>query len=558
MARASLKVRGLQEHPDHKRYKIARNLYAEAIRRAKTKHWANWLANLDDESLWTASRIATGSPHDGRTTRIPTLQVREEGTNRTIQEAQDNESKAEALYRLFFHPKREETTTPEDCKYPEAKWTHEPITNKQIDRAIQKMKLYKGTRPDTIPNCVFKMAREALVPHLGPLYRATDMLKWYPAEWKLTSTPVIRKPGRTDYTMPGAWRPVVLSDGYARLLNKCKTEELVANCERLEILPKNHFGGRPGRSTTDSVHLLIQIVKAAWRKGLVASILFLGVKGAFPSVDIERLIHNLRAKGVPKEHTEWMTRRLQGRHTRLTFDDFRSRMLEIDGGLNQGDPLSVISYLLYNVSFLECLHQERREQGALFVDDAYILTTGVDFKETHRKIKQIMERTGRVFNWARTHNCKFGVAKFQLLDLTRKLMPHPTTPRRKALMERLDLQLGNRIIKSAPCIIFLGVQIDRELRWREQGAHAIAKGQEWVARMGRMARVSRGVTSNYLRQLYMAVALPRILYAADIFLNPGPQRRGGNGGPDKGGRAIMTKLTAIQRKAAIVRATLAG
>jgi hypothetical protein len=37
-----------------------------------------------------------------------------------------------------------------------------------------------------------------------------------------------------------------------------------------------------------------------------------------------------------------------------------------------------------------------------------------------------------------------------------------------------------------------------------------------------------------------------------IFLNPGPQRRGGNGGPEKGGRAIMTKLTTIQRKAAIL------
>jgi hypothetical protein len=164
------------------------------------------------------------------------------------------------------------------------------------------------------------------------LFRATDNLGWYPADWKITETPVIRKLGKTDYTVPGAWRPVVLSDGYARLLNKCKTEELVSNCERLEILPANDFGGRPGRSTTDSVHLLIQMVKDAWRKGLVVSALFLDVKGAFPSVDIKRLIHNLRARGVPKKHTEWLLRRLQGRQTTLTFDDFRSTMFAIDSG----------------------------------------------------------------------------------------------------------------------------------------------------------------------------------------------------------------------------------
>jgi hypothetical protein len=151
-------------------------------------------------------------------------------------------------------------------------------------------------------------------------------------------------------------------------------------------------------------------------------------------VDIKRLIHNLRARGVPKTHTEWMVRRLEGRQTTLTFDDFRSNMLDIESGLDQGDPLSVITCILYNACFLECLRQEREERGALFVDDAYVLITGVDFEDTHRKIKKIMERPGGVFDWAADHNCEFGVDKFQLIDLTRKLIPHPTLPNRRVQM----------------------------------------------------------------------------------------------------------------------------
>jgi len=42
-------------------------------------------------------------------------------------------------------------------------------------------------------------------------------------------------------------------------------------------------------------------VKDAWQKGLVASTLFLDIKGAFPSVDIDRLIHNMRKRGIPEE-----------------------------------------------------------------------------------------------------------------------------------------------------------------------------------------------------------------------------------------------------------------
>lgn len=43
-------------------------------------------------------------------------------------------------------------------------------------------------------------------------------------------------------------------------------------CEKTGILPKNHFGGRQGRATMDSVHLMVKLVEDAWRKGEVASL----------------------------------------------------------------------------------------------------------------------------------------------------------------------------------------------------------------------------------------------------------------------------------------------
>ena len=126
-----------------------------------------------------------------------------------------------------------------------------------------------------------------MVPFLGPIFRATDSLKTYPEDWKLTKTPILKKPGKSDYTSTGAWRPIVLSNRYARLLNSCKTEDLVSMCEKTGILPMNHFGGRPGRATTDSIHLMIKMTKDAWRKGEVASLLCLDVKAAFPSVTVD-------------------------------------------------------------------------------------------------------------------------------------------------------------------------------------------------------------------------------------------------------------------------------
>jgi hypothetical protein len=145
LARASARVRGLQGHPDHKRYKIARNLYAEEIRRAKAEHWATWLAEMDGDSVWTASRLATGPASDGGAARMPTLQVRQAGTGAVIQEARDNGDKANMLHRMFFPPQPEVSSAPGDAEYPAAGWKYAPVTNEQIDRAIRKLKPHKGT-----------------------------------------------------------------------------------------------------------------------------------------------------------------------------------------------------------------------------------------------------------------------------------------------------------------------------------------------------------------------------------------------------------------------------
>jgi hypothetical protein len=219
--------------------------------------------------------MVTGPATDRGVVHVPTRQIKDPMTKEMIQEAKDNDTKAAMFYAAFFPPRPAKDMTPQNPNYPAPKWMYALVTDEQIEQAITKMKPYKATRPVTIPNCVFKHMNKLLISHLGPIYRATDTMKWYPDNWKLTNTPVIRKPGKSDYTVPGAWRPIVLSSRHARLLNSSKTDDLVSHCEKLGILPTMHFRGRPGRLTMDSVHLLVQTIKDAWRQGMVVSVLFL-------------------------------------------------------------------------------------------------------------------------------------------------------------------------------------------------------------------------------------------------------------------------------------------
>ena len=121
---------------------------------------------------------------------------------------------------------------------------------------------------------------------------------------------------------------------------------------------------------------------------------------------------------------------------------------EVLNGLDQGDPYSGICYLIYNSDLTKITVLKAGEQILLFVDDAVIIVCSKDFNETHEKLCDIMQQSRGVFDWAKTHNCKFSVKKFQLLDASKKFIPNPLNPRRRIPQPQQTLTSGEQCIPS--------------------------------------------------------------------------------------------------------------
>ena len=172
---------------------------------------------------------------------------------------------------------------------------------------------------------------------------------------------------------------------------------------------------------------MVKFIKDAWCRNEVVSALFLNVKGAFPSVSVKRLIHNLRMKGIPREYTDWIERKLNGCQTTISFDDFTSVPFNIDDGCNQGCLLSVILYLHYNAGLLEVARMNEGELATGFIDNVVYLAAGPDLGYTHRKVANMMERPQGGFHWSTTHNSQFEPDKLRLVDFTWRREPtsHP-------------------------------------------------------------------------------------------------------------------------------------
>src|SRR6266851_1177566 len=87
-----------------------------------------------------------------------------------------------------------------------------------------------------------------------------------------------------------------------------------------QVLPSNHFGGRLGCTTSDTLHILAHKIKETWHKGKVAVVLFLDIEGAFPNTIPARLVHNLRKRRILSKYVDFIERMLNGRSTTLKYD----------------------------------------------------------------------------------------------------------------------------------------------------------------------------------------------------------------------------------------------
>jgi len=118
----------------------------------------------------------------------------------------------------------------------------------------------------------------------------------YYHSWQESTTCILRKPGKPNYEIPKAYCPIALLCTMAKVLTSIVSKNLTMATEQNQLLPETHFRGRPCRSMTDTVHLLIHQIKEAWRKGKVVSILFLDIEGAFPNAVMDQLLHNMKIR----------------------------------------------------------------------------------------------------------------------------------------------------------------------------------------------------------------------------------------------------------------------
>jgi len=498
------------------------NEYSAKIARAKQKCWQKLVQNADGKSIWDIKNYLAMSQSQ---TTIPTL----EGAN-------SYSDMTTILQHTFFPqpPPADLSDIQTRTSYPSAVPANLNITLEQIRRAVRKPGPNKAPGPDQITNKVLQQALPLIEEWLQKILQATIDLGHFPETLKKTTTIVLRKPGKPDYTKAKAYRPIALESTVGKVFESVVAETLSYLTETYELLPAHHFGGRPGRSTDDALMIMVENIYRAWKKGKVYSAVFLDVAGAFNFVHHLRLCDNLRKRGIPNGLVKWLLSFLQGRSTKLQFNGATSDDIEVPAGVPQGSPLSPLLFMFYNADLLEVT--EKPSDTALgFIDDIVYGTAGTSDIANTRRLKQLLEKAEV---WRKQHGAQFEQSKYVLIHFTRN--------RNKATAATVTIN-GTKITPSNEAK-YLGVILDKQLRFKAHLQHAVKKGTKAALGLNSIGKATWGAPYKYIRQLFQSVVASRLDYAAFIWHQPKMD----------GSTAALVqarKLTTVQRIA--MKATLA-
>ena len=157
---------------------------------------------------------------------------------------------------------------------------------------------------------------------------------------------------------------------------------------------------------------------------------------------------------------KFISNMLEGRKMRLKFDDHESDYINIDNGIGQGDPLSMVLYQFYNADLLD-IPSAPTEVAAAYVDDTILVATAKTFEDTHKILVEMMTRKNGALQWAKEHNSKFELSKLALVDFAHQ----------SKKVCRPPLQIADTTVEATKSVKYLGVYLDQHLSWKEQEAY---------------------------------------------------------------------------------------
>lgn len=322
-----------------------------------------------------------------------------------------------------------------------------PVTGSEVVETIKSLKNKKSVGVDSISTKIIKAMGEVVSEHFAHLINLSITSATFPRILKKSIVIPIFKSGNLNEIVN--YRPISILSLLSKVFEKIVFSRMMNYLSGFKILNPAQHGFRSGHSTQSAAVDFFESVYECLDRNLFVAGVFFDLASAFDSLSFEFILekcYNLGFRGV---FLEWLRSYLNERSMSVRIGESYSESHFIGLGVPQGSVLGPLLFILFIndlpvwlASFLL----------TLFADDASVVVSAGSLGQLHRACECIV---AEFLNWCRRNNLMVNINKTVCVRFCL----------RNSEVEAFSIRYGDNLITASESTKFLGIHVDKNLRW---------------------------------------------------------------------------------------------
>ncbi|KAI8125461.1 putative RNA-directed DNA polymerase from transposon X-element [Lucilia cuprina] len=327
---------------------------------------------------------------------------------------------------------------------------NQPVTIYELNEVMMTL---RGSTParDKITYAMIKHSPHILKERLCQLYNRIMTTGVYPHDWKLAVLTPIPKPGKNQSQIEG-YRPISLLPVLSKLFEKILAKRFWKFTKGQ--ISKLQHAFIPRHGVHSICHQLEEILRRNLGNGKHSLVLSEDLEKAFDRVISSSVIMELHRWGVPVQILQLVKSFLENRRITVKVDGYFSSTYNLDNGVPQGSPLSVVLYNIYANSLANSIQDlPGIDYVGIYADNIFAVASG-----NPKSVQISLNNMDRVIqNWSKENGAVIPTKKAEILHVCRKRDCNNNT-----------ICLGNENMRILDQMRILGIIFTKNLLWNTQ------------------------------------------------------------------------------------------
>lgn len=380
----------------------------------------------------------------------------------------------------------------------------------EVEGIILSLKNSSAVGWDGIPTSIIKKGRHVLVPIMCHIFNLCIGKGCFPKVFKKALVHPIHKGGSGDSV--NNYRPISVLTVLSKIFEKILNKKLINHLDKNNIISKNQFGFRSGRSTEDAVQGLTEHIVRGLDNGLKTVGIFLDLCKAFDTVSVPLLLSKMEQCGIRGIALDIFTDYLKDRSQRVVIGEHTSDEESISFGVPQGSVLGPTLFLIYINELCDFIIPNCKI--ITYADDTVLLVQAKSWPEVHQLAELALHN---VMIWLSKNLLTLNIEKTKFITFSIRRFSQPP-PSFTIIAHRCD----NATNRTCSCqnilrtdhIRYLGVIIDSVLSWNQHCTQLISRIRKLIVVFKRLRTAAN---HDILKMIYFALAQSIISYCIVVW-----------------------------------------